>query len=404
MKKNFTLIQTIFAVIIFILLSGVVYLWVNNTLKFGEISKRNVPQTQEESKVEEEKFEEKEQKEKVETKEESVSLPQESPSSTPPPASSSTSPSPPPEEQPTLPETGSHQRLDISFFKGVWAQPGGEERALKNDIEKMKKDGVNIFAFSVLYHTNHDGTVEIISPNYKWNSDPEGGYINLIRMAHNARLGVYLNIDFDHWWEDQKFLSVSEKVKNKFLESAKKASLYWAEIGEREQVEMFSPMNEPTNILGKKEGIKWMEDILPDIKKKFKGKTNVALFGAEVGDLSSYGSIAGYDYVSVNVYTIDTSNKEFLDYIKYDVVPYMENLVKKYNLKGYLFGEMGVPASNEKQDKVFQEFFEITWNNTSGYFLSGWGPKIMLDDPFPDMQFTGYDAENVIKNWYNLAK
>jgi len=303
-------------------------------------------------------------------------------------------------EEPALSELSPHQRLNISFFKGVWAQSGGEERALENDIEKMLNDGVNIFPVSVLYHISPDGTTEVVPMSSEWDLNPEQGYINLIRMAHRGGLGVFLELDFEHWWEDGKFLSVPDEIRNKIVENAKKTCLHWAEIGEKEQIELFSPMNEPTNVFGVKDGIKWIEDILPRIKEKYTGKTNVKLFGIEVGDFSSYGSIAGYDYVSVNVYAAGTSNEEFMRYIKDEVDPYLEDCVKRYNLKGYLFGEMGVPAENKEQAQVFEQFFEQTWDNCQGYFLCGWGPKIMSDDPFPDMRFTGYPAENVIKQWY----
>ncbi len=297
-------------------------------------------------------------------------------------------------------KTKTHQRLEISFFKGIWTQPGGEEKVLNSDIKKMLEDGVNIFAISVLYHTNPDGTVKIVSLGPQWEYNSEVGYLNLIKTAHNGGLGVYLELDFDHWWEDQQFSNLSEKIKDNFIKSVKTAIIHWAEIAEKEKVELFSPINEPTNVLGKKEGIKLVENILPEIKKKFKGKTNVKLFGIEIGDFSPYGTISGYDYASVNVYAIDTSNKEFISYIQNNVIPYMKNLVQKYELKGYLFGEIGIPADNKEQAKLFEQFFNLTWDDTKGYFISAWGPKFDLNDPFPDMEFTNSPAEEVIKKWY----
>ena len=296
-----------------------------------------------------------------------------------------------------------HHRMDITFYKGVWTQPGGEIAALENDIAKMKEDGINIFPVSVLYHTENDGSVRIVSISPEWEMNPTQGYVTLIRKAHNGGLGVFLELDFEHWWEDRQFSHLSEEIKKKFLIESQKACSLWAAIGEQEQVELFSPMNEPTNTLGVQEGIKWMADVLPIIKRNFTGKTNVKLYGIELGDFSDNGSIIGYAYVSVNVYTIGTSAEEFLKYIKEMVLPYMNECVEKYNLKGYLFGEMGVPVTEAEQAQIFQQFFESTWNddNNKGYFLSGWGPKVALDDPFPDTRFTGRPAEDVIKKWYN---
>ena len=302
------------------------------------------------------------------------------------------------------PESSSHQRMPLSFFKGIWAQPGGEEKALSNDSQKMLEDGVNIFAIAVSYEINPDGSLTMVPLNYKWDFNPEAGYLNLIKTAHNAGLGVFLEVEFNPFWEEGEFSSLSLSLQKKILQRTKEATLHWAEIGEKEQVELFSPINEPANVFGKEAGFKWIEDILPEIKKKYTGSTNVKLYGIEVGDFSSYGSIKGYDYVSVNVYAIDVSDEEFMQYIKEEVMPYMENCVQKYQLKGFLFGEMGIPASNPHQSQLFNQFFENTWQEAKGYLLSGWGPKVMMDDSFPDMQYTDRPAEEVIKYWYHKIK
>jgi len=293
-------------------------------------------------------------------------------------------------------ETGPRQRIILSFFKGIWTQPGGEEQALKNDAEKMIADGVNIFAVPVEYEIDSNGNVKPVAINYRWEKNKEGGYINLIKMAHNAGLGVFLTIDFVYLQD----LEVPEKIKKIAMKNCKSVALYWAEIAEREGVELFAPINEPTQIFGLKEGIEWLEDILPQLKQKFKGELVVKFFGPEVGDFSKYGSISGYDYLSLHVYAIDVSEEEFFNYLENKVIPFANWGVKKYNLKGYLFGEMGVPLQEKNQAQIFQKFFEQTWNSAKGYFLCGWGPKIMLDDPFPDTCFTGTPAEEVIKNWY----
>jgi len=267
-------------------------------------------------------------------------------------------------------------------------------------VESMKADGINMFALSVGYEIGHDGTVELVPYSAEWEENAEGGYLALIRKAHDAGLGVFLTVDAVYL-EDGQFTSVPEGIRETFVQNFTDACLRWAEIAERENVELFSPINEPTAVLGVEDGIGWSENILPLVKQRFTGNVTIKFVGPEVGDFSQYGSIDGYDYVSLHVYAIGTTEEEFFGYLEEIVLPYFEWCVESYGLKGYLFGEMGVPAADEEvQARIFQRFFEETWENTSGYFLCGWGPKMSPEDPFPDVCFTGHSAENVIREWY----
>jgi len=197
-----------------------------------------------------------------------------------------------------------HSRLNLSFYKGIWTSPGMEERALKHDTEKVKIDGVNIFAIPVMYSVRDDGTVKIVF-NAQWEGNEENGYINMIRLAHNAGLAVFLEMD-PVYLKNGEFSSVPEKIRKVFMENFKTACLHWVEIAEKEQVEVFSPFNEPTTVLGVEDAVKWMEEILPFIKERFNGSVIVKFAGEGPGDaITQYGSIEGYDYVALDIYAID---------------------------------------------------------------------------------------------------
>jgi len=302
-------------------------------------------------------------------------------------------PAPQPQENAS---SQSHQRLDISFFKGVWTQPGGEKRALEHDTDNMIADGINIFALSIFYDINSDGTLTPVPFAPEWEENPEEGYVTLIRKAHDAGLGVYLTVDVEY--ADGV---VPAGIRDVAMQNSADVSVYWAEIAEQENVELFSPINEPTQVFGVEDGIWWSENILPLIKQRFSGEVAVKFYGPELGDFSPYGSIEGYDYVSIHIYAIDVTETEFFEYLSEVVLPYVNWCVRSYNLEGYIFGEMGVEAGDDEwQAHIFQRFLEETWENTKGYFLCGWGPKIDPTDPFPDVSFTGRPAENVIREWY----
>ncbi|HDI12760.1 MAG TPA: hypothetical protein ENF64_01435, partial [Hadesarchaea archaeon] len=217
-------------------------------------------------------------------------------------------PAPQPQENAS---SQSHQRLNLSFFKGVWTQPGGEKRALEHDTDNMIADGINIFALSIFYDINSDGTLTPVPFAPEWEENPEEGYVTLIRKAHDAGLGVYLTVDVEY--ADGV---VPAGIRDVAMQNSADVSVYWAEIAEQENVELFSPINEPTQVFGVEDGIWWSENILPLIKQRFSGEVAVKFYGPELGDFSEHGTIAGYDYVSVHVYAIDTSESEFFEYLE----------------------------------------------------------------------------------------
>ena len=293
-----------------------------------------------------------------------------------------------------------HTRLNLSFFKGIWTSPGLEERALEQDTEKMKIYGINIFAIPILYDVGDDGSVKIVL-NARWEGNEETGYINMIRKAHNAGLAVFLEMD-PIYSKNDEFTVIPEEIKEVFMENFKQVCIHWVEIAEQEQVEMFSPFNEPTTIIGVEDGIKWMEEILPFIRQRFNGTVIIKFAGEGPGDISQYGSIEGYDYVALDIYAIDDTQNSFMGYLDL-VIEKANTYVENYNLKGFIFGEMGIEGKDEDfQAELFQRFFEKTWNITSGYFLCIWGPK-NPEDPFADVSFADKPAENIIKQWYTSS-
>ncbi|HEC86977.1 MAG TPA: hypothetical protein ENI49_03810 [Thermoplasmatales archaeon] len=294
-------------------------------------------------------------------------------------------------------EVSHHARLNLSFFKGIWTSPGMEEYALEYDTEKMKNDGVNIFAIPVMYDVREDGSVKIVL-NAKWEGNEEDGYINMIRKAHNAGLAVFLEID-PVYLKNNEFAVVPEGIKETFMENIRDECIHWAEIAEQEKVEAFSPFNEPTTVIGVEDAINWAEEVLPLIKQRFNGDIIIKFAGEGPSNVSHYGSIEGYDYVAFDIYAIENTEDSFLEYLTI-VIEDATQYVREYNLKGFIFGEIGVDASNETlQAEIFQRFFEETWNITSGYFICGWGEH-NPDDPFADVSFTSKASENVIKQWY----
>lgn len=60
----------------------------------------------------------------------------------------------------------------------------------------------------------------------------------------------------------------------------------------------------------------------------------------------------------LDIYAIDISQESFMDYLNL-VITNASSYVERYNLKGFIFGEMGIYADDEEfQADLFQQFFE----------------------------------------------
>ena len=304
------------------------------------------------------------------------------------------------EKTPSKTLNKAYERKNLSFFKGVWPAPGTTGEALDKDVEKMREDGVNIICISPLYIVLPDGSLKSVGESPEWEGHAERLYVEYIRKAHKAGFAVYLTLDpvpmepADPW----KIEPLSGERKNKFIEEFNQVVLRWAEIAEEEKVELFSPMNEPETLLGCKDGVKWSENILPEVKKRFKGDVIVKFADIGPPELEKYGDLAGYDYLAIDVYA--DNPKEVKERLRTEVIPRVMDLVEKYSMKGFVFGEMGGDVKDkERLAEILDAFFNESWNYTKGYFVSGWGKNPDPSDP-TDCTFTNTPAEDVVKEWF----
>jgi hypothetical protein len=119
------------------------------------------------------------------------------------------------------------------------------------------------------------------------------------------------------------------------------------------------------------------------------------------------GNYSGYDYVAFDLYPYDVEG--WREHIR-NAVAWMQEIIRKYNLKGGFFGELGastqaeewvgglfagVVVDEETQAMIFQIAFEEAWDNLSGFFICSWSP-----DPKSPYNFRGLKAEEVIRAWY----
>jgi len=311
-QKGFSFVQLIIGIGVIILLVGVLYLWVSNTLHSGGLSKKNTP--------------------------------------LPSPLVSET-----PKKKPKI------KRQDISFLKFV-----SSENCMYslNDSEVAELKALNINGIRICpgYSLREDGRIK--------EDMPEFFYTDLIKKAHREGFAVFLDINVGgiptetgepaRKYDDPKHI-------NDLYEIAS----HWAKVAEKEKVEFFSPLNEP-NLIFANENLanQWIEKA-KQLKSFFSG--NLVLKLADIGP-ENIGDISGYDYLAFDIMWSDARYDELKNHLNI-AVNKANNLKEKYNLKGFFFGELGAErsmVSKDVQAEIFKTIFQETWGKVDGYCFLGW--------------------------------
>jgi len=374
--KGFALAQLIIGIGIMILLAGMLYLWVSNTLQSGGLSKKSAPPLSPSE----------EQVEKIS---------EISPEASKTEKQESSKPEEKPEKKPSVPETPKkepkikseevleYQRQDISFLKFV-----SSENCMyfldSDEIKKLKELNVNGIRICPLYSILSDGGFK--------EDVPEFLVINLIRKAHQAGLAVFLEVNFAGPPGDDEFGGFPHLTEPFFVEKIYDIASHWAKIAEKENVEFYSPLNEPNatfadeNLVGQ-----WIKKS-QDLRSFFSG--NLVLKFADIGP-ESVGNISGYDYLAFDIMWGGARYDELRNYLNI-AIDKADDLKEKYNLKGFFFGELGAErsmVSKDVQAGIFKTIFQETWGKVDGYCFLGWSD---LEFKFKDNEA----AKEIIKNWY----
>ena len=281
-QKGFALAQLIIGIGIMILLAGVLYFWAGNTLQFGGSSKKSAPP----SSPPEEQVEKSSEASKTE-KQESPKIEEKSKEKSKEKPSVS-------EAHKKEPKTKSgkvleYQRQNISFLKFV-----SSENCIyfldSDEIKELKELNVNGIRICPLYSILADGGLK--------EDVPEFLVVNLIRKAHQAGLAVFLEVNFAGPPGDGEFGGFPHLTEPIFVEKIYDIASYWAKIAEKENVEFYSPLNEPNAIFADENLVgQWVKKS-QDLRPFFSG--NLVLKFADIGP-ENIGDISGYDYLAFDI-------------------------------------------------------------------------------------------------------
>lgn len=293
-------------------------------------------------------------------------------------------------------------RKTLDKFRGVMIGHSETSGSLKKDIHRMKEMGVNIIAVRPQYCVKRNGTISLILTGPLRLLDPEREYINNIRVAHQNGLAVFLELNTINPLPDCYMTEVADK--ERFIQDFIPESVRWAKIAEKEQVELFSPLNESNMVIGREKGYEWNRRVLPEVKKNYTGDMVLKL--AE--DNSPVTDCFGYDYLAFDVFPGEI--EEWKPYVN-KVVENMRDLVGRYNLKGAFLGEVGSPIQGDPYDRankliagkivdeniqaeVFRILFSESWDKIKGYFILEW------TNSSKDAYFIKDPAKRIITDWY----
>lgn len=297
--------------------------------------------------------------------------------------------------------TRDYVRQELDRFNGFIFGPGQLSQNVEDGTDKMKEWGVNIVSIRPFYCVHNDGSIELsLGHPVPPFMDLEQEFIGQIRAAHNAGIAVMLEPNTMIPGHDCQSLEISNK--DQFIESFVEESVRWAEIAEQEQVELFSPLNEPDILLGEEKAFEWAHIVLPKLKEVYSGDIVLKL-----ADNNNPGDYSGYDYVAFDIFTEDIN--KWSEKVN-DTTKEMNSYVEEYNLKGSFFGEVGAATqadpmapqlvagsvvSEEVQAEYFEILFEESWDDVDGYFIVFWS------DYTEEAYLIKKPAEEVIKDRYS---
>ncbi len=269
-----------------------------------------------------------------------------------------------------------YERKQVSFLRCV-----SSENCMyaldSNEIARLKSMNVNAIRICPLYEARPDGSMFLI--------ESKPFYINMIRNAHNAGFAVLL--------EPNAFLPYSQPPGEKHLNSLFGIASEWADVAESEGVEIFSPLNEPDAVLRGSALEEWI-NMTSKLRNAFSGKLMLKLGGTGPGGITIPD---GYDYLAFDIMFEREDPAEAADYAM--LAAQKGNYLKeRYNLSGFVFGEVGALASlpESGQAGVFEAVLNETWENVDGYCFLGWSDM--------EFGFRGRKGEEVVREWFSRER
>ena len=195
---------------------------------------------------------------------------------------------------------------EVSVYKGFWMPTAfyyPHDTHSMTD-EKLAKDvGANIVSLGPTVKINVNGEVKYAEPFSSNNVEQQ--LATLVKKYYEAGIRIHLVLELFYQEEftqgggEPQPIPEAVATKQGFLDNYNLIVEDMAELAEKYQVEMFSPMNEPDYKLGAKTSSGWGQEILPIIRENYNGK--VVFKGSLHHNLNENINFKGYDAIGFSI-------------------------------------------------------------------------------------------------------
>lgn len=187
-----------------------------------------------------------------------------------------------------------------AVYKGFWMPCGffGGNCQTMTDVKRLKSVSANIAFLAPTIKINSRGEIQTDAP-LDYMGERLAEYAKKYYAA-GIRLGIAIELYYEQEFKGRgsgEPGSIPAEVAQQagFLDAYNGAVAKIAQQAQKYGVEIFSPMNEPDLKLGEAVASRWGQEILPTVKKYYKGKI---LWKAAGGALDKYDTnFKGYDII-----------------------------------------------------------------------------------------------------------
>jgi hypothetical protein len=228
----------------------------------------------------------------------------------------------------------------VDKYKGLWLPFLREIKIAADEIEDLKKDGINVVAIGVRL-LSKDERVDPEIPNItivEYENETE--ILSAINTFHKNNIKIIIILNPAHG-DFGISPYPNEFNEGELLEAINPTVIKWAKISEQYGVDMFCPVNEPALLDGRENISKWSQEILKEIKNVYNGK--IAFRVHNEGDDYPIYNLTGYDYVlpfSTHCSKDIDIGGGYLDNMKKNNINKIEKIKEKYPNYKYIFFEV----------------------------------------------------------------
>lgn len=296
----------------------------------------------------------------------------------------------------------------ITYYKGLWSGPWiypEEYTGLKLEPDKYEKWGVNIINLQPGFEINAKGEVRypLDFPTYE-DMDARIGELAEKFYKANVHLALTVMVHYKEefirgaqWGGETAYVPKEKAQSPGYFKNYDAVVIDMAKIVEKYHFEIFSPLGEPENVfLDTKIASDWSQQILPKIKKYYKGKLYYK------GDLhkgeGNQMNFKGYDVLGIvpgeENPPPDATTSEYVRKVTDSCIQRALSWAKRDQISQVVISEYGF-----KRENVMESVENI------GIVLEEGSKKlngVFLTEPFPAVLKTtqGDQIVNLMKNWF----